>query len=279
MTLPFRTMIRSGFSCLFLFTSSAVLAQEVLTYLEPYQSIEISPIETGTIDEIKVKEGEAVVKGQEMIRLDTEITAARLAIAETQAKAKGRIMVAEAQASLQQERYDRLRPLVSRGSSNQAELDKQAAALKEAQGALTIAHEEIRAAELQVKQIEAELKRRVLRSPIDGTVAEITKEIAEPVTASMFQTDSFLIRVVQLDKLKCVGHLPESSARGLKEGDTLTIRVDNKDRTEIEGVVEFVSPVINPATSTVRIRLIVDNEGSLLKGGSSAMILAPPRES
>lgn len=249
---------------------------EVLTYLEPYRSIEISPVETGVIQEIHVKEGQRVAKGDKLISLDSDVIEARLEIARTLAKAEGRLRVAQAEVDLQQDRYDKLLPLVRSGTSSSTELARQSAALKQAQGNQLMAQEEIKTAEIQARQIEAELRRRILVSPIDGTVAEITKDIAEPVSATQINQDSFLIRVVQLDRLKCLGHLPAPLVTGLQVGDVLKVKLGGRGgETLVEGTVEFIAPIIDPATATVRVRLVLENSEGALRSGATAQILAP----
>jgi multidrug efflux pump subunit AcrA (membrane-fusion protein) len=45
---------------------------------------------------------------------------------------------------------------------------------------------------------------------------------------------------------------------------------------ETEGTIEFVSPSIDPATETIRTRLVIDNRDKRLKSGSHAMVLIEP---
>lgn len=250
--------------------------EEVLTYLEPYRSIEISPVETGVIQEVHVQEGQQVTKGQKLISLDTDVMEAKLEIAHMQAKAEGRIQATKSEVDLQQERYDKLLPLVRSGSSSSAELSRQSASLKQAQGNLLTAQEEIKMAEVQARQIEAELGRRIVTSPIDGTVVEITKDVAEPVTPTLIQQDSFLIRVVQLDRLKCLGHLPAHLVSSLSVGSVLKVKiVERSGEKLVDGKVEFISPITDPATKTVRVRLVLENLRGELRSGATAQILVP----
>tara|TARA_R110002096_G_scaffold403766_3_gene601356 strand:- start:64622 stop:65437 length:816 start_codon:yes stop_codon:yes gene_type:complete len=263
---------------LFLITLSGTLAaqdtEEVLTYLEPYRSIEISPIEIGVISEVVANEGDKVSVGDVLLKLDTEITEARLGIAQMQADSEGRVQAAEAEFELQQDRTDRVERL---SGASAAEKRKERATLKIAEGNLIIAQEERESYKLQVKQIEAELRRRILTSPIDGIVTEITKDVAEAVTPSEIREDNFLVRVVKVDQLRCVGHVPESLARSLHVGDSLDVRIEDGKDTMVRGKIEFVSAVINPATKTIRIRLVIENQSGKLRSGSSANILIPRR--
>ena len=246
---------------------------EVLSYLEPYRSIEISAIETGVISEIRVKEGDHVKAGDVLLLLDNEITESRLAIARINAEGAGKLMATQAEVDMQEQRFDQLQRLISSGSSNSAELARQKATLAQARGTHIIAEEEQKSFKLEVRQIEAELKRRILTSPIDGIVVDISKDIAEPVSLGGARPDDYLVRVVETDRLKSIGHVPAMFARGLKKGDTLSLRVEDGAPVVVKGTVEFVSPVIDPATATVRIQLVIDNTAQTLRSGATAQIL------
>jgi RND family efflux transporter MFP subunit len=246
---------------------------EVLSYLEPYRSIEISAIETGVIAEIRVKEGDHVKAGDVLLLLDNEITESRLAIARINAEGAGKLMATQAEVDMQGQRFEQLQRLISSGSSNSAELAKQKATLAQAQGNHIIAEEEQKSFKLEVRQIEAELKRRILTSPIDGIVVDISKDIAEPVSLGGARPDDYLVRVVETDRLKSIGHVPAMFARGLKKGDTLSLRVEDGAPVVVKGTVEFVSPVIDPATATVRVQLVIDNTAQTLRSGATAQIL------
>ncbi len=260
-----------------LFISSATFAlaqdfDEVLTYLEPYRSIEISAVEVGVISEVVAEEGDQVAVGDVLMKLDTEITEARLGIAQMQADSQGRVQAAEAEYELQKDKTDRVEAL---SGASQAEKRRERATLKIADGNLIIAQEERESYKMQVKQIEAELRRRILTSPIDGVVTEITKDVAEAVTPSQIRDDTFLVRVVKVDRLRCVGHVPERAARNLKVGDSLDVRIEDGSETVVRAEIEFVAPVTNPATKTVRIKLVIDNQSGELRSGASAQILVP----
>lgn len=246
---------------------------EVLTYLEPNRSIEISSIERGVVGEILVEEGKAVKAGDTLIKLAAKVEEARLAVAKNQAASGGREQAAQAAFDQQNNRYKKLVELSETGAANQAELDREKAELDIAKANLTISQEDTKTYQLQVEQIEAEIARKTLKSPIDGVVVEITKDVAESVSEVMARDGNYLVRIVQTDVLKCVGHVPSAAAGGLKVGDELWIRMESGDSGDAKGKIEFVSPIINPATSTVRIRLVIDNADSRLKSGAAAAIL------
>jgi RND family efflux transporter MFP subunit len=248
----------------------------VPVYLVPYRSPEISSVDSGVIGEILVKLGQRVQKGQELIKLDLDVLEAQLAVVEAQAQGKGRIMAAEADFDLQNERLQKLLELPS-NRTNQSEIARQRATTISTQGLLLAAQEEVAIFELSAARIRAEIERRILRSPIDGVVVEIVKEVAESVSTMRSQSGEpdYLIRVVQLDVLKTLAHLPYSSARHMEVGDAVKVSTETEsgEETIVTGVVEFVSPIIKGATRTIEVRLRIDNEKLLLRGGTPGRVL------
>jgi len=242
-------------------------------YLEPYRSIEMSSVESGVIGEILVREGQVVQKGQELLKLDLAVLEAQLAVAIAQAEGKGRLMAAEADYELNSERLQKLEALRAAGRTNAAEIDRQVATTKSSQGMLLAAEEEMKIYQLSAARIRTEVERRILRSPIDGVVVEIVKDVAEPVSTLRSQSGEpdYLIRVVELDLLKTTAHLPYASARDLEVGDYLKVLVEGDQ--VVNGLIEYVSPIVKSSTGTVEVRLRIDNAERKLRGGTSARVV------
>ncbi len=251
----------------------------VLTYLEPYRSIEMSPAESGVIREILVKEGDRVIKGQPLLKLDAETIEARLAVAMAQADNMGSINAAESEYKLQLDRYEKLAKLESRDVSSQYEVQRALATMKSAEGRLTEALEQKRVFQLQADQARAELERRILKSPIDGIVVEIVKDLAEPVSPLESNRDEFLIRVVRVDQLQAVAHLPGEWAGRIREGDEMELRVESSDPSvparSVTGTVEYLSPLIDSASNTIRLRLMIENaDGAIIAGTPAQLVVS-----
>lgn len=250
----------------------------LLTYLEPYRSIEMSPAEGGVISEILVREGDRVMKDQILLKLDAEAIEARLSVAVAQADNMGTILAAESEYKLQKDRYEKLAKLEKRDVSSQYEVQRQLASMKTAEGRLTEALEMKRVYQLQVDQARAELERRYLKSPIDGIVVEIVKDVAEPVNPIESSRDEYLVRVVKVDELLAVAHLPGNLAGRVVEGTELSLKVDGGDGGRpqvVKGRVEYVSPVIDSASNTIRVRIVVDNAAGTIRPGSPAQLMVP----
>lgn len=267
------------------FCSSAEAQEEssVLGYLEPLRSISMNPTESGVIDSILVKEGERVTEGQHLLNLNIKVLEAQLATARIQAESTAAIALAEADLSVAKERHGKLVALKASGTAHSSELARAEADLTKASAQLDIAREEQKIAAFRVEEIEAGIEQRILRSPIDGVIVEINREIAESATAPQEgQQNKPLIKLVSIDQLRLVVHAPASQAASLVPGQKLKVRVlggDSLSRNpgpggvETEGTIEFVSPTIDPATETIRTRLLIENRDGRLKSGAHALVL------
>lgn len=263
--------------------------EPVETHLQPYQSIEVSTTERGNIEEVFVKVGDRVRAGDPLLKLDSQVLEANLAIAKAQAENTGRVAAAEADRKLNQDRFDIVAKLRRSGTTNSAEYERQKALLAVSEANLVVAREESAIARLQLARAKAEVERRILRSPIDGIVVDLSRDIGEAVLGSVSET---LAQVVDVNRLRARAHVPYRLARGLEVGATIQARIEAEeenseeggDRGEkgdeareivIVGTVEFLSPLTDPATGTLPVEVVFDNAGNKLQSGLPAKLLVP----
>ena len=223
-----------GFSALLALLLTAAHADDMLGYVEPYRIITLSAAETGVIAEVLVREGDPAKKGQVLAKLDTATLQAELEIAQAEAK-------------LQATRKQRLDDLASSSRATPEELEK-------ARTDLTIK-------DAQVRKIQAMIETRLLRSPVDGLVNEIKRDPGEAVSA----TNSHVLTVVQIDKLTANLFLPPACALALQTGGQAALLLD--DREKVAATIEFISPITDPASGTVRVKFMIENSDGKLRSG------------
>lgn len=145
-----------------------VLAEDVPARLDWGRHLVLSTPESGLVERVAVKPGEAVRAGQELLRLDIRALEARLAEAEAQIQ-EGEARLAEAE----RER-DRTQELYDRTLLAEHELQLAHIALAEARTRLLGAR--ARQAELQQR-----LGYRILRAPWDGQVLAVMVQPGQTV--------------------------------------------------------------------------------------------------
>lgn len=242
------------------------------TYLEPYESIEISSTIVGVIEDIMVKEGDYVKKGQTLISLNADVIKAQYEVAKARAEAQGRIMAAQAERDQQANHYS----LLSQVGANSAEKKREYAKLQALEGNLVAAREDAKINSLDAVRIRAELNDRILKTPIDGHVVSITKDVAEPVSINRSDPNNpdYLVRVVNIKKLRATGFLPYKAVRHITLGDKLSVTSSDVDEEwKTMGTVEFISPIIDPATGTKEIRIMIENSDLVHDSGVPARIV------
>ena len=207
----------------------------ILGYTEPYKTINVSASEQGVIAEMLVEEGAVVKNGQVLARLD---------IAALQAERD----IAKAEAKLQATRKQRLEELAAANRSTPEELDK--------------ARTDFTIKEAQVRKIEAQIETRTMRSPVDGIVTEIKRDPSEAVSAA----NPHVLTVVQVDKLLVNLFLPPARAATFKVGATAQLQLLD-EQGKAPATVEFVSPVTDSASGTVRVKFVLENASGAHRSG------------
>jgi RND family efflux transporter MFP subunit len=214
----------------------------ILGYTEPFRLITISAGEVGIIAEVLVKEGDRVKEQQVLAKLDTAVLAAELEVARAEAK-------------LAATRRERVAELAQQTRVTPEESEKAATDLA------------IRQA--QVRKIEAMIEARTMRSPVDGVVTEIKRDPSESVSVA----SPHVLTVVQIDKLTANLFLPPERLGGVKAGDRLDLLLlDAQER--VPATVEFVSPITDAASGTVRVKFAIENAEGKLRSGARCT-LAP----
>ncbi len=269
--------LNTWIALIFVLVVSIVSAQdsknlvEAHTFLRPKRSIEIIPTERGVIRELLVKPGDEVKKDQILLKLNSETIEAQLAAAKAAALHTGQILSATAERDLAKNRYEIMLKLKGRGTTGDAELKRGKATLDAAEGALKSAREVQELAQFRVRTIEGQLEERILRSPIDGMVVDVSKDVAESVALTSSEQE-YLIRVVDLTQLEARAHLPFRVAEQLSKGQELRVQLVDTAKTTANGIIEFISPVVNPASETVEVRLVFDNASGRLQSGVPARV-------
>ncbi len=207
----------------------------VLGYTEPTRIITVSAGDIGVIAEMLVKEGDAVKKGQVLARLDITVLSAELEIA----KAEARLAATRNQRVVDLQQSTRVTP---------EELEK--------------AKTELAIKNAQVRRIEAMVEVRTMHSPVDGVVTEIKRDPSESVSAA----NPHVLTVVQIDRLSVNLFLPPARVEQLKVGAQAELLLLDPER-RVPALVEFVSPITDAASGTVRVKFTIENPSGAIRSG------------
>ena len=239
-------------------------------FTEPYRTIEVASPEAGIISKVFVEDGQQIEIGAPLIQLDVELQEAQLAIAEAGKSARGRLDAAQAEVDVRQQRLLAIESLHGAGHARVEELDRAAADLAIAKGQLTAAREMQQLKQLEYDKIQVQIRRRTIRAPLGGVVTSVAKRAGEFTAPN----DSQLVVLVQLDPLQVTFDVAGNEAEEFAVGDRATVLLAGSDE-EVEGEVEYVSPVVDAESGTIAVRVVMPNTSGDLQSGQACSLVMP----
>ncbi|MCE9604987.1 MAG: efflux RND transporter periplasmic adaptor subunit [Planctomycetia bacterium] len=238
------------------------------SFTEPFRKIDLAPAETGVVAEIVVKEGDVVKAGAIMASLDRDVLTIARDIAHVATTADGRQKASLAEFRLKEARLKKMRELQAKGHATPDEVQKAEAEFESAEGQRRIVEEQHQLDLLELKKTEAMIERRLIRSPIDGVVTKIHREQGEFVTP----VAPTVVTVVQIHPLRAVFNLPRAAGASLQVGKPVRLKMADTE-LEIAGKVEFVAPVFDAESETIRVKVLIEKSRDQVSAGCRCSIL------
>lgn len=140
----------------------------------------------------------------------------------------------------------------------------------------SVAKEELMKKEVDYKVAEAELSiaqeqlaRRQTPAPFSGTITELFLDLGEAC-----QPYQPLIRLVDTTQCYFVSNIEAKTAAPLKPNQQVVIEIDTGDnQVKLPGKIIFLSPVVDPASGLLKVKVLFDNtDGKIRPGLSGRMI-------
>jgi len=188
------------------------------------------------IMEVNVTAGQAVTKGQILMKLDDEDLVARVQQANATTDAA---RSARDQAKIE---YDRIKALIEKEAASKIEWDRVQSALKSAEA-------ELQRADQTVKEATTVLGYCTIRSPMDGVVVDKRVEVGD--TASPGQV---LLKLFDPTRMQLVASVRESLTRRLKVGQTIGVRIDTLEHT-CDGRISEIVPEAEAASRSFSVKV------------------------
>jgi len=226
-------------------------------FVSPVRS-ELSAKIPGRVAKLYVDEGSRVHQGEPLLELETDYTRLNLQKAEADAQ---RAAAAEADA---QHDLDRKKELIKNNSIPQATFDRTEAAYDQAHAA--------KASMLaQAAIYRQQLQDSVLRSPIDGVVAEKRTEVGQRLG-----DNTVALVVTQISPLRLRFRVPEKYLARVHVGQKVKATADPYPNQIFEGRVSTVGGVIDPATRSFFVETEFPNRDGRLRPGLFARVEMEP---
>jgi RND family efflux transporter MFP subunit len=229
---------------------------------EPARVSAIGPQMTGRIGAVLVKEGDKVKAGAVLVRLDSD--EASLRVQQTAAGAAQ----SKAQYELARAEYERLAPLLERGTITPQQLQR----LEAQRDALKSATEASHVAQSDAARMQGNT---TIRAPFAGIVSKVPMEVGEIAT---MVPPSVLLRLVDLSSVDVRVQVHERELSRVSIGDQIEAKFPSSNQTA-QGQVTFISPEIDPKTRNAEVVTRIPNVDGSLRAGMFAEISIKPKTS
>ncbi|MBY0453266.1 MAG: efflux RND transporter periplasmic adaptor subunit [Burkholderiaceae bacterium] len=216
--------------------------------LRALQSATIKARIAGELQGLTLREGDTVRAGQEVAHIDPTESHARLRQAQQQADA------ARAQVAINQRQLDNNRALVDQGFISRT-------ALETAQSSLQAAQSTYEAALAAADVAHKALVDTVLRSPINGQVAQRLVQNGERVAL-----ETRILEVVDLSRFEVEALLAPADAVAVRVGQTARLQIEGSSET-LQASVARINPSAQAGSRAVPVYLLIHSTSPVLRQG------------
>jgi RND family efflux transporter MFP subunit len=246
--------------------------------IQPYLNVTLHSRVTGFVDKVFVDRGSMVKEGALLVELSAPEMKAQIAEAESKFQAAEADQVhAGAQLAAAEGTLERMREAAKTPGAiagNELVLaEKQVEANK---ASVTSRQQASRAAQASVdalKTMESYLK---ITAPFEGVV---TDRLVHPGALVGPNSDSPLLVIQEVSKLRLVVSVPEENVGGIARGATVSFRVPAYAERTFSGTVARIPRVLDPKTRSMPVELDVQNKDQLLAPGMYPTVNWPVRSS
>lgn len=261
------------FSLIFLLGVSAAAAAQQWSFrgiTEPHKDATLSASVAGTISVIAHKEGEAVEAGEIIIELERE--AESLEVERRRLIAGSKIEVNAAEYRLEALKIDleATRQLYQATRSvSQEELQQKELEYKLAQAELESLLTAEEREELEYRIARTQLEKRIIRAPFGGIIIKVFLESGENCSPQ-----EPLVRIADITQCRLIVHMEAAASRQLTPETDVRIKIDGVNNPSIfRGVIEYISPVVDPSSGLREVKVLFDNSDGRVKPGMSGTLL------
>lgn len=215
------------------------------------RTVDVSSEVSAKVSELLVDEGEDVLRGQIMLRLEPDQY--RASVARTEASlAQARAGQTQQEANLLQAERDLNRLLALRARDtvlvSGLQVDDARTRVDVAVATLTSSQHGVSQWQASVDEAMEQLSKTIFRAPMDGKVTRLNVEEGQTVIiGTMNNAGSLVLTISDLSVIEVVVQVDETDVPAISIGDSASIRIDAFGDREFTGhVTEIGNSAINP---------------------------------
>ena len=230
--------------------------------LKPREIVHLGSPVPGLLATIGADRGDTVKTGQIVAVLESSIEEVTLILARARAANDAAIEGEKAEFDMLRHKLDRTRPLAEQRIASQQTLEDVQSKLEESRNRIRQAEMDRAQAALEAERAQRQLGLRQIKSSINGVVTERKLAPGEYVYE---QTP--IMTIAQVDPLNVELVVPASRYGTIRAGMEAEVRPSAPVGGTYRAKVEVVDPVIDAASNTFGVRLVLPNHDNRIPAG------------
>jgi RND family efflux transporter MFP subunit len=229
--------------------------------VQPYATAELSSSVTGVIESINVDRSDTVHKGQILASLESDVEQVKYKMAQARAKYDGELESSKINLGFSDREYKRISELYREKVVSLSEKEKTEASLELAKFEYDRVRHENEVLDLELELARANLELRRIISPIDGIVVDRYMMPGEYVE------NKPVLKVAQLQPLRIEVIASVHDFGRIHTGMHARVVPEIGEYGELVAEVVLVDKMIDAASGTFGVRLLLDNRDLAVPGG------------
>jgi HlyD family secretion protein len=205
--------------------------------VKPRKEIEIKPQVSGIIEELYVKPGQKIKKGDLVAKVRIIPNMLNLSNAENRIN-RAKISLEDAQRD-----FDRNSPLFTKGVISKSEYQRFETALKNAKEENIAANDNLQIIKLGSSASSKSNNNTLIRSTVNGMVLDVPVEVGNSVIeTNNFNAGTTIAFVADMNEMIFEGKVDESEVAKLKLGMDLILNIGAIDNQKFKAKLEYIAP-------------------------------------
>ena len=231
--------------------------------IEPHSVADVSTREEGVLEEVLVKRGDIVKKGQVVARLESRLEKIAFEFASARAAMQGEVSASEAKLEYMRRQRQRIGDLYKDQAISFNEQDKAETDVRLAETELQVARDNHALMQIERARAAQQLELRSIRSPVDGVIVDILLVPGESVEDRARE----IMTIAEVNPLNVEVVLPAELFGAVRVGMQAEISPLIPGAAARAAAVTVVDRTIDAASATFRVQLQLDNADLAIPGG------------
>lgn len=248
--------------------------------IQPEVEVKISPEVAGEIVALAVREGAAVKKGDQIVRIKPDTY--RYQVEQQEANlvaAKASAVLTQAQLQKSQDDFKRAEGLFRQKLVAETDFFSARTAVEVAAANHDNALAQIRRTEGLLSQARDQLSKTLIASPMDGIVSSLTSEVGERVVGTGSFAGTEIMRIANLDDMEVRVNVNENDVVNVKVGDRARVAIDAYPGRRFTGTVKEIASAARTTglntqeeVTNFQVKIRISDKDVRLRPGMSATV-------